>query len=96
MSNKEQVDRDERSKISHDSGLGRTGMGDFLKWLAEDQQRNREEAIRREERYRDDQARRGNEARMQLETQQRMIEAMMARTEVKDTPRHLNCGWCGI
>jgi len=46
-SNKEQVDRDERSKISHDSGLGKTpevGMGDFLKWLAEDQMRQREDA----------------------------------------------------
>jgi len=33
-------------------------MGDFLKWYAEDAQRNREEAIRREERYREDLARR--------------------------------------
>jgi len=88
-SNKDPIDKDERSKISHDSGLGRTpevGMGDFLKWLAEDQQRNREEAVRREERYRDDQVRRDNEARLQREAQQKLMEAMMARAGVRDVP----------
>jgi len=44
-----------------------------------DQQRRDEEARRTAER-------RDSEARMQLETQQKMLEAMMARAEVHETP----------
>jgi len=54
-------------------------MGDFFRGVAEDQKRNREDQLRREEMYREDQHRRD-------EAQQKLIEAMMARTEVRDIP----------
>jgi len=91
----------EPSVVSVDSGLGKTadaGMGDFLRWMAEEQKRSREEALAREDRYREDQLRREAENREdqirrdaetkeQMARQQLVIEAMMARTQVKDTPR---------
>jgi len=99
QNSKEQVDRDGRSTLSHDSGLGKmpeVGMGDFFRWFAEDQKRNREDQLRREEEQRrreeesirlqrEEAARRDEESRRAIETQQKLIEAMMARTEVRDT-----------
>jgi len=49
-------DGDVRSKTT-DSGLGRTpepGMGDLLKWMADEQKKSREEAERREARIREE------------------------------------------
>jgi len=74
-------DGDVRSKTT-DSGLGRTpepAMSDFMRWMAEEQKKNREEALLREERYRE-------EAKGQMELQRLMMERMMARPEAADTP----------
>jgi len=79
MANKEQGDRDGRSTVSIDSGRGTTpepGMGDFLRVYVEDQRRQREETARRDE-----------ESRRVIDAQQRLLEAMMTRTEVRDAPR---------
>jgi len=79
---------DGRSKTA-DSGLGRTpepAMSDFMRWLAEEQKRSREESIVREERLAEEQRKDREDARAQMELQRLMVERLMARTADTDTP----------